>query len=235
MILHFIKLELRKINIRPYLYAGTIIIICMLGLLYTFAMISYVGGDRDAAEFSSYHNIWVLVNALQTAAYSVLTAVMFSTFLLKDYSGKNAILVFSYPIDRKKLLQSKIALVWFFVAAFMICGTIIMYGIFALSEKLFPLVSDQLTMKLCITVFVDTALCLFLSLFIGLVAIRIGFTKKSVQTTIIASVVLCSCAANVIATMSYSYIPTMVFFCAVMILAFASYTGLTTMVDNAEV
>ena len=90
---HLIQLELRKVDIRPYLYSGIIIALCMLGLLYTFAMIAYLGGDHDAAEFSSYHNIWVLVNALQTAAYSVLTAVMFSAFLLKDYSGKNFLIV----------------------------------------------------------------------------------------------------------------------------------------------
>lgn len=161
---HFIQLELRKVNIRPYLYSGIMIVLCMLGLLYTFAMIAYLGGDHDAAEFSSYHNIWVLVNALQTAAYSVLTAVMFSTFLLKDYSGKNAVLIYSYPVERKKLLNCKIALVWLLAAFFMICGTVVMYVIFSLSEKLFPLVPDHLSVTLCVKVFSDTMLCLFLYL-----------------------------------------------------------------------
>ena len=86
--IHLMELELRKIKIRPYIYAGFAAILCMVGLLYTFAMIAHVGGDSDAAEFSTYYNIWVLVNALQTAAYSILMAVMFSTFLLKDYTGK---------------------------------------------------------------------------------------------------------------------------------------------------
>lgn len=232
---YFIQLELRKVNIRPYLYSGIMIVLCMLGLLYTFAMIAYVGGDHDAVEFSSYHNIWVLVNALQTAAYSVLTAVMFSTFLLKDYSGKNAILIYSYPVERKKLLNCKIALVWLFVAFFMICGTVVMYIIFSLSEKLFPLVPDHLSAALCVNVFWDTMLCLFLSLFIGILSVRIGFTKKSIQTTIIASVILCACTANVISTMSYSYIPVIVLFCVAAFLAFISYRGLKTKVEIAEV
>lgn len=230
-----IKLELEKKNIRPYVYAGIVIVICMLGLLYTFAMIAYVGGDQDAAEFSTYYNIWVLVNALQMAAYSVLAAVMFSTFLLKDYSEKNAILIFSYPIERKKLFQSKIVLVWSFVAVLMVCGTILMYGIFTLSEIFFPLVPDQLSSELFIRVFLDAVLCLFLSLFIGLVSARIGFIKKSVQTTIIVSVVLCSGSANVIATMSYSYIPFIVLFSIALLLAFISYRGLRIKIEHAEV
>lgn len=232
---HLIQLELRKVDIRPYLYSGIIIALCMLGLLYTFAMIAYLGGDHDAAEFSSYHNIWVLVNALQTAAYSVLTAVMFSAFLLKDYSGKNAILIYSYPVERKKLLNSKIALVWLLVAFFMICGTVVMYVIFSLSEKLFPLVPDHLSAALCVKVFSETMLCLFLSLFIGIISVRIGFAKKSIQTTIIASVIICACTANVISTMSYSYIPVIVLFCVAALLAFISYKGLKTKVEIAEV
>lgn len=231
---HLIQLELRKVNIRPYLYSGIIIVLCMLGLLYTFAMIAYLGGDHDAAEFSSYHNIWVLVNVLQTAAYSVLTAVMFSTFLLKDYSGKNAILIYSYPVERRKLLNSKIALVWLLAAFFMICGTVIMYVIFSLSEKLFPLVPDHLSAALCVKVFSETVLCLFLSLFIGIISVRIGFAKKSIQTTIIASVIICACTANVISTMSYSYIPVIVLFCVAAFLAFISYRGLKTKVEIAE-
>lgn len=55
-----IKLELKKNNIRPYLHAMGIITLCVLGFLYTFAMIAYTGGDTDSAEFSNYHNIWVI-------------------------------------------------------------------------------------------------------------------------------------------------------------------------------
>ncbi len=232
---HLIKLELEKINIRPYVYTGLGIVICMLGLLYTFAMIAHVGGDSDAAEFSTYHNIWVLVNTLQMAAYAVLVAVMFSTFLLKDYTGKNAILIFSYPTERQKLLQCKIALVSLFIAAFMIGGTILMYAIFTLSEAVFPLVPDQLSARLFIKVFFDTLLCLFLALFIGLISVRIGFNKKSVQTTIVMSVILCSGSANITATMSYSYIPFIVLFSIALFLAFISYKGLKMKIENAEV
>ena len=49
--IHLMELELRKVNLRPYIYAGFAAILCMVGLLYTFAMIAHVGGDSDAAEF----------------------------------------------------------------------------------------------------------------------------------------------------------------------------------------
>ena len=49
----------------------------ILGFLYTFALIAYAGGEVDAIEFSTYENIWTLINALQTVAYAVLISVMF--------------------------------------------------------------------------------------------------------------------------------------------------------------
>lgn len=235
MIRHFIKLELRKINIRPYFYAGIIIIACMIGFLYTFAMIAYVGGDQDAVEFSSYHNIWVLTNALQMVAYSVLTAVMFSTFLLRDYTGKNAILLFSYPIERKKIVQTKVFLVMSFVTLFMISGTVLIYAVFILTEQVFSLVPDELSIGLGINVLFDTLLCLFLSLAIGIISVRIGFEKKSVQRTIVAGIILCSCAANMIATMTYSYFPTIVMFLVAIFIAFISYKEIVNKIEKAEV
>ena len=233
--IHLMELELRKVNIRPYIYVGFAAILCMVGLLYTFAMIAHVGGDSDAAEFSTYYNIWVLVNALQTAAYSILMAVMFSTFLLKDYTGKNAVLVFSYPTERKKLLQCKIALVSLFIVAFMIGGTILMYAIFTLSEAVFPLVPDQPSIGLFIRVLGDTVLCMFITFCIGLISVRVGFSKKSVQITIVTSVIICCCVANVIATMSYSYIPVCLLFIVAVFLALISYKGVRAAVDDAEV
>lgn len=233
--IHLMKLELTKVNIRPYIYAGFTIIVCMVALLYTFAMIAYVGGDTDAAEFSTYYNIWVLVNALQTAAYSILMAVMFSTFLLKDYMGKNAILIFSYPTDRKRLLQSKIVLVSLFIAAFMICGTILMYAIFTMSEAVFPLVPDQPSIDLFIRVLADTVLCMLITFCIGLISVRVGFPKKSVQLTIVTSVIICCCVANVIATMSYTYIPVCVLSIVAVLLALISYKSVKNTINNAEI
>ena len=41
--IHLMELELRKVNLRPYIYAGFAAILCMVGLLYTFTIHQ---GDR---------------------------------------------------------------------------------------------------------------------------------------------------------------------------------------------
>ena len=106
--LKLITLELKKNKIRSYIYAIGIITLCMLGFLYTFGMIAYLGGDADAIEFSTYSNIWTLTTALHTVSYVVLMAVMFSTFIIKEYTSKITTVFFSYPIDRAYLINAKI-------------------------------------------------------------------------------------------------------------------------------
>ena len=86
---------------------GTVFSLVILGFLYTFALIAYAGGEVDAIEFSTYENIWTLINALQTVAYAVLISVMFSTFIIKEYAGKLNLLLFTYPVDKSTLLKAK--------------------------------------------------------------------------------------------------------------------------------
>ena len=114
----------------------------ILGFLYTFALIAYAGGEVDAIEFSTYENIWTLINALQTVAYAVLISVMFSTFIIKEYAGKLNLLLFTYPVDKSTLLKAKVLLVAFSGIGGMLLGSALIFLIFFITERIFPLVPD---------------------------------------------------------------------------------------------
>ena len=181
--LKLITLELKKNKIRSYIYAIGIITLCMLGFLYTFGMIAYLGGDADAIEFSTYSNIWTLTTALHTVSYVVLMAVMFSTFIIKEYTSKITTVLFTYPIDRAYLINAKIILIAIIGMGGMLLGTIISLTIFSATEMLFSLVPDIYTLNTIINILLETILCAVYSLFISIISLRIGFQKKSGQIT----------------------------------------------------
>ena len=106
----------------------------ILGFLYTFALIAYAGGEVDAIEFSTYENIWTLINALQTVAYAVLISVMFSTFIIKEYAGKLNLLLFTYPVDKSTLLKAKVLLVAFSGIGGMLLVSALIFLIFFITE-----------------------------------------------------------------------------------------------------
>lgn len=232
---NLIKLELKKTNILPYLWAVIAITLSMIGFLYIFSLIAYTGNDLDATEFSSYHSIFAITSALNMTAHSILAAVMFSRFLLKDYSDKNALLLFSYPIDRKAVLHAKTFLVAGFCLASMMVGTAVMYFVYGLTEAIFPLVNDNFSLSLILRFAVDTLLySATAAIFIGMISLRIGFIKKSVQTTIVTAVIICCCMANIVVTTSYTNVFFMLVFGAKAVVSVFVFHNLSKSIEHME-
>ena len=101
-------LEMKKNNVKPYLLGALGITIAMFGFLYLFAGV-------EEEELSTYADVIMIVTILNMASYCILSAVMFSRFVIEEYKGKRAILLFSYPVNRVKVLFAKVLLVCGFV------------------------------------------------------------------------------------------------------------------------
>ena len=107
-----IRLELKKNKLNTYIIAGTIITIIMLGFLFLFAYAPLIEpNDKDMAIFSGYNNLIPLFGVFSMAVFCVMSSVMYSKFIIEDYSGKRPILLFSYPVSRKKIILSKLGVV----------------------------------------------------------------------------------------------------------------------------
>lgn len=226
MILKLIHLETKKYQLKTYFLAIGIISLVILGFLYTFALIAYAGGEVDAIEFSTYENIWTLINALQTVAYAVLISVMFSTFIIKEYARKLNLLLFTYPVDKSTLLKAKVLLVAFIGIGGMLLGSALIFLIFFISERIFPLVPDTFSFGNIIKIWSELLLCSVYALCVGIVAAKIGFIKMSVQTTIVSAIIIASCSANVISTMSYTNFPFLFLWGIMAIISIISYCNI---------
>ncbi len=226
MILKLIHLETKKYQLKTYFLAIGIISLVILGFLYTFALIAYAGGEVDAIEFSTYENIWTLINALQTVAYAVLISVMFSTFIIKEYAGKLNLLLFTYPVDKSTLLKAKVLLVAFSGIGGMLLGSALIFLIFFITERIFPLVPDTFSFGNIIKIWSELLLCSVYALCVGIVATKIGFIKMSVQTTIVSAIIIASCSANVISTMSYTNFPFLFLWGIMAIISIISYCNI---------
>lgn len=226
MILKLIHLETKKYQLKTYFLAIGIISLVILGFLYTFALIAYAGGEVDAIEFSTYENIWTLINALQTVAYAVLISVMFSTFIIKEYAVKLNLLLFTYPVDKSTLLKAKVLLVAFIGIGGMLFGSALIFLIFFITERIFPLVPDTFSFGNIIKIWSELLLCSVYALYVGIVATKIGFIKMSVQTTIVSAIIIASCSANVISTMSYTNFPFLFLWGIMAIISIISYRNI---------
>lgn len=193
------KLELQKNIIRTYVAASLVIAFTMLGFLYLFAYAPMLEpNDKDMAIFSGYHNLIPLFGVLNMAVFCVLSAVMYSKFIIEDYTGKRIILLFSYPVSRKKIMLSKLGIVYLFTVISMVASNIAIFLVFGLTEQFIHLINESLTLFILAQAIEITLIMSFIAASTGIIAAGIGFVKKSVPTTIVSAVLIASLMCNIV-------------------------------------
>ena len=119
----------------------------MLGLLYLLAAIPKLDpSETDLEMFMLYRSLVGLTNLMLMVIFTILSAVMSAKFVIEEYAGKRAILLFSYPISRQKVLSAKMCMIFLYtVTAMCLCGMVIL-GIFFGTESVFQICSDTLSL-----------------------------------------------------------------------------------------
>lgn len=233
---HLIKLELRKNNIRSYIVAVIIIVVVMQGFLYLFAYAPKLEpGDADMQIFMGYGNLVPLFGVLNMAVFSVLSAVMYSKFIIEAYSGKHPILLFSYPVSRVKVILAKFIVVGMFSFFSMFLTTAFNFTVFSISESILPLMKETITFEVLKLAAKTSLVMAFLSVITGIIAVGIGFIKKSVQVTIVTAVIVASFMCNVVASSAADHSVLLIITIFMMILVLLLSANMIRQVNYMEI
>ncbi len=208
----------------------------MLGLLYLLAAIPKLDPtETDLEMFMSYRSLIGLTNILLMVVFTILSAVMSAKFIVEEYTGKRAILLFSYPILRQKILSAKICMVFLYtVIAMSLCG-IAIFGIFFGTENVFQICSDSLNLSTLIYCVCSLVCYSLLAGVWGVIALWIGFIKQSITVTIVSSVII-SIVMCQIMDMTMNYLMGAIVFLAIgFIGAVVAWTNLKSKIASTEV
>lgn len=231
-----ISLELRRNSLRPYHVATLISAVSLLMLLYLFALIPKLDQAETGVDlFTSYHSLIELINIIGVAVFSMLSSVMSAKFIIEEYMGKRAILLFSYPIARRSILFSKIAMVFFYTTAAMFLCSIIVCGTFFTTEAMVPLCEDELCVRTIIYSLFSLLCHSLLAGILGVISLWIGFEKRSVTVTIVASVIIAIVFCQLMAVTMTSLVSLAFFLVGSGIIAVIAVKNLAWKVENMEV
>lgn len=149
--MRILRLELRKTNICPYCITAAAIFLCLLGLSFLFAYVPKLesGSQNSAVLFSSYSGIMAVNGALM--AFSALSSAMGYRYVIREYCGAQAILLFSYPISPKRILTAKTLLLMMFTSIAAIGTTLCSFTAFAMAASTFSFVEEQLVLARFVT------------------------------------------------------------------------------------
>lgn len=192
-----IALELKRNNIRTYLVTSGIACAVLLAFIYFVSYVAQVESGIHEEQFQNYTNIFRFTGTISLIIFSIMSATMYSRLIIDEYSGKRAALLFSYPVNRSKILLAKLLLVFVFTSVSMLICTAIPYIIFSITESVSPIVTqDTMTTGLIL----DTLKILLVAILavggIGIMAMRIGFIKKSIPATLITAFALSAIYGN---------------------------------------
>lgn len=232
-----LRLELKKNNIKSYCIAASAVFACLLGLTYIFAWVPSLGtADSNAVTlFSTYSGIAAMTGAVGLMALSALASAMGYRYVIKEYSGANAILLFTYPINRKTVVWAKIKLLLLFVSATTLVCTFGGFSVFVLTGHIFSLVDDNLQLVDIALAFRNAMVLACLTDGIALCSLRIGFIRKSNSMTVISAILLSMLLVNLAADINQSF--TTVFYLSVVILVIGLLLtfNMAQKVENMEV
>lgn len=109
--IRLIKLEMQRINLRNSLMTSFILGIVVLIFTYFVANVAQI---EHETEFMNYGNILRFSCVIGIILFGILSAVMSNELVIKEYSGKRLALLFSYPVNRKKIFLGKVWIILLF-------------------------------------------------------------------------------------------------------------------------
>lgn len=191
------RLELMKIRLSVYLWAIFWIFLSLQALAVLFLFL----GDAPEEEilFKSWNGLFALSTAVASACFSIFSAVFAARVIVNEYCGKYAVLLFTYPVSRRRILNIKCRLVFgITTVSASICNISVM-GILYITAKIFGIVPRLATGHFIVSVLLSSVLSGILSSAIGIISAVFGLKKHSVMSTIICSVIIACFVPNLIA------------------------------------
>lgn len=195
-----IKLEFKSTSISRYTISVFLMTVMLTVMCYFFAFVSKIKPeDAIANEFlATYEFIFTMVYLLSLASFSILSAVIFSKFIVESYHNENVQLLMLYPVSRIKVFWAKLIVCISLTILYALLSQSIVYLIFFISESLFPILKepDSLMIQLVAQLLRILEVSINATL-VGIISMGVGFHFKSIPTTIITSVIISAILCNI--------------------------------------
>lgn len=188
-----IKLEYQKHQILKYIRNAGILILILV--CFNFAM-TYLGIANDpdtGVPDRAFSNMGVSSNVelLSGISFLIFSAVMHGTFIISTRKNRTMELMFSYPIDRRKILASQMMAVWIFCFWGLIIAKLACYGSIALGGLFFENPAFPMDVSLTDPYFYGIMLLQSAAtISISFLALAVGLKLNSSKSAVIASFLL---------------------------------------------
>ncbi|PEB73779.1 hypothetical protein COM89_19685 [Bacillus thuringiensis] len=188
--LRLMKLELKKFKFGWYVRGAVIANIIILALLIFVSFIAQIEGDP---EIRDPQMILLMASTVVRATFIIFGSVLIARLIIGEYKNKTILLMFSYPINRKKMMASKLAIT---AIVTVIVSNILVVGIFFGIDSCFSILPNSFTVDQLVQEGIKLVPLAIATAGMSLIPLYFGMRKRSVPTTIVSSLIVVSIAMN---------------------------------------
>nr|WP_207753564.1 ABC transporter permease [Clostridium paridis] len=183
------KLELKKFRIGV---KGAVI----ANLIMLAAIVMTVFVSQDSKEFSSYSLVFELTGLTVRAVFIIFSSSIIAKLIVGEYNNKTINLMFMYPINRMKIMLSKILLIVIFAFVAMLTSNIFLNVSIYIINSFTHILNDTLTSDMISKTLINCVLYSFIFAFVSLIPVFVGMRRRTTGSTIITSVIVTSILSN---------------------------------------
>lgn len=187
--LKLIKLEIKKFKLAGYLKT---VMFINLGIMIALCGIYFAEKSEGITTLGTYKESFEMIGVLVRAAFIVFASVLISKLIIDEYRNNTISILFTYPINRKKIMLAKILLIAGFTFVNILLSSVFIGFMFFLADLGLNFVPEQLTSGTLTESIILMPLTAFAAAGMGLIPLYFGMIKKSVPVTIVTSILLIS-------------------------------------------
>ena len=165
---HLIKLELKKFGITRN------IIVTLAAILFSilFITVSLVDSMKDPEQTKdTFESTFLVIGLLMSFIFIVYSSALTARLIIGEYNQRTITIMFSYPLNRRQLIASKLIIIMVYTAISITIGYICCSGYIILADKYFDMLDGIFKISflhIWIPMAVITVIvCIALGLYIG--------------------------------------------------------------------
>lgn len=179
--IELMKLEIKKFKLTRYI---KIVLLITAGtmLFITFPILGEASGDKF-----TYPNAFSMIGLVINSAFMVFSAILMSTLVISEYNNKTILVMFTYPIDRYKIMRAKLLLLCLITIAGLTFGYFCTIAHVMILDRFFDVIQGQFYGKALADFVVEIILRIIMSSILCLIPFIAGMWRQSVPTTIVST------------------------------------------------
>lgn len=181
---HLLKLELKKLGIvRNVLFTFAAILFSVL-----FLTVSLVDSMTDPEQTKdSFDSTFLVIGLLIMSIFLIYASVLTARMIITEYNQRTISIMFSYPINRKQLIASKLIVITLYTVFSMAAAYICCCGYIVAADKTFDMLVGSFQLSFLQTWIPSAVISVIVCAVLSLWPFIIGMIRKSIPATIVTS------------------------------------------------